>query len=64
MSEWKSPDQKCGEFMEVIALQLEYIKKAWIPYCQGKIDYKGLETMRKIYNMRTKSLILSNRVDK
>jgi len=59
MNKWKSPDQKCGEFMKAMALRLGCIEKGWIPYCQGKIDYKGLEKIRKIYNLRIKSLIKS-----
>ena len=55
----KSPDQKCGEYMEVLALRLEYIKEAWIPYCQRKIGYEELETIRKGYNKKIKSLIQS-----
>jgi len=59
MKKWKSPDQKCGEFMEVMAIRLEWIKKAWIPYCRQEITYKKLESLRKKCNQKIKLLILS-----
>ena len=59
MKKWKSPDQKCGEFMKVMALRLEWIKEAWIPYCRNEITYKKLESLRKKLNKDIELLISS-----
>ena len=49
----------CGRYMQILAIEMEYIKKAWVPYCREEISYKKLESIRKEYNKRIKLLIVS-----
>jgi len=51
--------RNCGRYLQVLNIEIEYFKKAWIPYCRQEITYEELESMRKKYNKKIKSLILS-----